>query len=347
MEDHMPSIVRLATALSVLVFIASCGLGTPEQRGDAAYRKAQKLEGNEKRLQQKMAYTMYQRAIESHPDKISNKIRGRFLELSLSRAKMVLDEGNAGSDAIPLFQNDIEKYLTADAPQNLRQEYALFLIQLADSFAVKERTDQALATIDKAIAFAADPTSLSEKKKTFVGRVAKENFELAQVEYENGKSNKDFDALVRAEYYVQAAMLLDPGFEGAAKLLSDIRRENVGTYSAFIRVIQNIPDSAIFRKVNKYDILLAIPVIGKGATVGLSVNIYNYSYNPLRMKSEHFFLVDKSGKKYQAKPAKLADPEILDQEHEAKYKLSFPKPAGEIAKLVYENGEHYTEKCFF
>jgi hypothetical protein len=347
MEEHMPSIVRVVTALSVLVFIASCGLGTPEQRGDAAYRKAQKMEGNEKRLAQKTAYYMYERAIAEKPDRISNKIRGRFLELSLARAKMVLDEGNASSDAIPLFQRDIEKYLTGDAPANLRQEYALFLIQLSDSFAIKERTEQALMTIDKAMTFASDPTSLTEKKKQLLGRVAKENFEFAQVEYENGKTNKDVDALVRAEYYVQSAVLLDPAYPGADKLLSDIRRENVGTYSAFLRVIENIPDSAIFRKVNKYDILLAVPTISRGGTVGMSINIYNYSYNPLRMKTENFFIVDKNGKKYQALNAKLTDPEILDQEHEAKYKISFPKPGAEIAKLVYENGPHYTEKCFF
>jgi hypothetical protein len=102
----------------------------------------------------------------------------------------------------------------------------------------------------------------------------------------------------------------------------------------------------VFRKVNKWDILLAIPTISKGGSWALTVNMYNYSFNPLRMKSENFFLVDKNGKRYQANNSKL-DPEILDQEHEAKFNLTFPNPGGEVAKLVYENGPHLSEKCFF
>jgi hypothetical protein len=343
----MRSIGRIVIGLSVLALIASCGLASYEQRGDSAYRKAQNLEGGEKRLQQKMAYTMYQRAIEMHPNKVNNRLRSRFLELSLSRAKMVLDEGSANSDAIPLFQNDIEKHLTTDAPANIRQEYALFLIQLADSFAIREQTEQALMTIDKAISFASDPSSLQQKKQELMGKVAKENLELAQVEFENGKQNKDVDALLRAEYYVQVSLMYTPGNKEAEQLLSEVRKMNVATYSGYIRVIENIVDSTMFRKVNKYDILLAVPTIKQGGAVSMSVSIYNYSYNPLRMKSENFYIADVSGKRYQANPSKLADPEILDQEHEAKYSLTFPKPAGAVAKLIYENGPHYTEKCFF
>jgi hypothetical protein len=343
----MRSIGRIVIGLSVLALIASCGLASYEQRGDSAYRKAQNLEGGEKRLQQKMAYTMYQRAIEMHPNKVNNRLRSRFLELSLSRAKMVLDEGSANSDAIPLFQNDIEKHLTTDAPANIRQEYALFLIQLADSFAIREQTEQALMTIDKAISFASDPSSLQQKKQELMGKVAKENLELAQVEYENGKQNKDVDALLRAEYYVQVSLLYQAGNKEAEQLLSELRKANVATYSGYLRVIENIVDSTMFRKVNKYDILLAVPTIKQAGAVSMTVNIYNYSYNPLRMKSENFFIADVSGKRYKANPSKLADPEILDQEHEAKYTLTFPKISGPVAKLIYENGPHYTEKCFF
>jgi hypothetical protein len=343
----MRSIGRIIIGLSVLAFIASCGMASYEQRGDGAFRKAQKLEGNEKRLQQKMAYTMYQKAIEAHPNRINNRLRTRYLELSLARAKMVLDEGSANSDAIPLFQADIEKHLTADAPPNIRQEYALFLIQLADSFAIREQTEHALVTIDKALSFASDPSSLTQKKQDLLSKSAKENFDLAQVEFENGKQNKDIDALLRAEFFVQVAMLYEPNNKETTQLLSDIRKMNVATYSGYLRVIENIVDSTAFRKVNKFDILLAIQSVKKGGTVGMSINIYNYSYNPLRMKTENFFIADASGKRYQALPGKLAEPEILDQEHEAKYSLNFPKPAGEITKVIYENGPHYTEKCLF
>jgi hypothetical protein len=78
-------------------------MASDEQRGNAAYGRSQKLDGLQKRQEQKMAYTMYQRVINARPDKISLRVRSRFVELSLLRAKMVLDESSASSDAIPLF----------------------------------------------------------------------------------------------------------------------------------------------------------------------------------------------------------------------------------------------------
>jgi len=335
---------RLIIGLCVLAVIASCGMASNEQRGNAAYHRAQKLDGLQKRTEQKMAYQMYNRVIDVHPNKISPQLRNRFIELSLLRAKMVLDEGSASSDAIPLFCRDIEKYLMGDVPPNLNQEYALFLVQIADSFAVKERFNESLFYIDKAISYAGDPSSLVKRKQELVGKVAKENLEIAQAEYENGKQNKDdAEAFVRAEYYTNVALFFDSTNTDAAKLLSKLEKENIGTYSAYLKVIANVPDSAIFRKVNKYDILLAIPSKGQGT---LEVNMYNYSFNPLKMKSDHFFVVDKAGKWYRARPTKL-EPEMLDQEHEGKFKLSFPAPTSEIAKLIYKNPPHYTEKRLF
>jgi hypothetical protein len=335
---------HLIIGLCVLTFIASCGMASDEQRGNAAYRHAQKLDGLQKRTEQKMAYQMYSRVIDAHPEKISPKLRNRFIELSLLRAKMVLDEGSVSSDAIPLFCRDIEKHLAGNAQPNLKQGYALFLVQMADSFAVKERFNQAMMYIDKAISFASNPAPFVTRRQELIVKVTKENLEVAQAEYENGTQNADdVQAFVRAEYYAEVALYFDSTNADAAKLLSVLRKKNIGTYSAYLRVIENPPDSVIFRKVNKYDILLAVPAV-KGAL--LEITIYNYSFNPLKLKSEHFFIVDKAGKRYQAKTAKL-EPEMLDQEHEGKFKLSFPVSADGMAKLIYDNPPHYTEKCFF
>jgi hypothetical protein len=340
----MKQVVRGIIGLCVVSLIASCGMASDEQRGDAAYKRAQKLEGLKKRQDQKMAYTMYRRVIDAHPDKISQKLRIRFLELSLLRANMVLNEGSVSADAIPLFRNDIEKYLTADAPANLRQEYALFLVQMADSFAVKERFNQSLLYIDKAISYASDPSSLVKRKADLLGNVSKENLEIARAEFDYGSQNRDdAEVFVRAEYYALAALYFDSTNLEAAKLLSALRKTNLGSYSAYLRVIENIPDSEVFRKINKYDILLAVPAL-HGAL--LEISMYNYSFNPLKLKSEHFFIADRAGKRYRANSAKI-EPEMLDQEHEAKFKLTFPKPAGEIARLIYDNPPHYSEKCFF
>ena len=294
-----------------------------------------------------MAYALYKRAIEAHPAAFSSQLRNRYIELSLVRAKMVLDEGSASSDAIPLFRSDIEKLLTKDASPGLKQEYALFLVQMADSFSIKERYEAALDYINNAISYASDTVPLVKRKTELVKKVARDNFELAQAEYENGKQNKDDEeAPVRAEYYALTALTFDPANTEAAKLLSDLRKQNIGSYSAYLKVIQNIPDSTLFRRINKFDILLAVPTLVKGGLVTAEVNIYNYSFNPLRMKSENFFLVDRAGKRYQAKTTKI-EPEMLDQEHEAKLKFSFPRPAGDIVKLIYDNPPHYTEKFFF
>jgi hypothetical protein len=76
--------------------------------------------------------------------------------------------------------------------------------------------------------------------------------------------------------------------------------------------------------------------------------MFNNSYNPQRLKPENFYLVDVKGQKYKAAASSKIDPEILDTEHETKtIKLVFPGAPATIKKLVYENGEHYSEKLFF
>jgi hypothetical protein len=337
---------RVLIGLSVLMFMASCGLSSYEQQGNASYKRAQRLTGNEKLIEEKTAYVAYQSAISAHPDNISSQLRSRFVELSLNRAKMVLEQGNSLSDALGLHMRDIEHFLGPDGDPDVKNTYANLLIQLADSQNAKSHFEDALVTIDKAISYAKDPSALIQKKQTLIGKSAKENFETAQVEMENYKQNKDPDALIRAEYYVQAALCFDPKYEGAEKLLSDLRKQNVGTYSGYLKVIEPINDSVVFRKVNKWDILLAMPTVGKGSTWTMSVNLYNYSFNPLRLKAENFFLVDKDGKKFKANPSQI-DPEILDQEHEAKFNLSFSGVGGDIVKLVYDNPPHLSEKYFY
>jgi hypothetical protein len=341
----MRSIGRIIIGLTIASLIASCSIGSYEQRGNTAYNKARSSSDYEKRMAQKTAYMWYQKAIQTHPDKISATLRSRYIEMSLVRAKMVLDEGNSQSDPIPLFINDIEKYMTPDAAPNLKQDYALFLVQLADSFSAKQNFQRALTTIDKAISFASDPSSLIQAKEKLMGNVAKENLDLATAEFENSKQNKDADARVRAEYYCNLSLYFDSTNKDALVLRSELHKANLATYSGYLRVIENIQDSALFRKINKFDILLAVSAVGGNGT-NLTFSMRNYSYNPLRLKSEHFFIVDENNKRYQA-AAKKIEPEILDQEHEAPdIKLSFPNPAGKVVKLVYENGPHYTEKCF-
>jgi tetratricopeptide (TPR) repeat protein len=341
----MKALIRLVAGLSVLTLLISCS-SSIEQKANAAYSAAQKLQGDEKRLKQKTAYMLYDRAIKRNPNRASMKLRNRYVELTLVRANMVLNEGAAKMDAIPLFMEDIDKFMTPEVNPELKQQYAMFLLQLADSSIAKEKFDEAIQDFDKAVSVASDPSAIQAKRQAFTQRIADENLKMAQSDYDIGKQQKDVEAFVRAEYYTNFCLLFDSTNAEAKKILSTLHKENLSTYSAYLKVIEYIPDSSLFRKVNKYDILLAIPTVSsKGGSVNMVVNMYNYSYNPLRLKAEQFSIIDSKGNKLSARPARL-DPEILDQEHEAKLKLSFPAPSGAIQKLIYENAEHYTEKSF-
>ncbi len=341
----MKIIGGLLVNLSVLTMIVSCS-STYESKGDNAYKLSQKLQGEQKRFQQKMAYMMYSKAVKMHPNKIDPKLRDRYIEMIILRAGMILNEGAAQSAALPIFMTDLDKYITADVSPELKQQYALFLMQLADSSITKEKFDDALEILDKAIQTSNNRSPVETKKKALLEKIAKDNYDLAELEMTNAKANKDVEAFIKAEYYTLVSMLYDSTNHDAQMLLSATRKENKSTYSAFVRVIKNIPDSAIFRKVNKFDILLAVPAYSaKGSSVSAIVNIYNNSWDPLRMNATDFKLVDVNDKVYPAASTKL-EPEMLDQEHETKCKLTFPGASGEIKKIIYQSGEHYSEKVF-
>jgi len=336
---------RLVTGLSVLSLMMSCAPRSADQkRGDAAYNLAQKLEGNDKRIQLKTAYMYYDKAIKGNPGQISPTLRNRYLEVTLVRANMVLNEGAAHMDAIPLFLEDIDKYNNQEVSPELKQQYSLFLLQMADTSSKKGRYDEALQTIDRAEKVASDPSPAVKKRQELRKSMAQENFELAEMDFSNGKLNKDAEDYIKAEFWALTALYFDSTHEGAKKILKDLRKENVSTYSAYLKVIDPIPDSAVFKKINKYDILMAIPTMQKrGKTITTLIDMYNYSYNPLKLKAEHFAFVDVNGKRYTAKAVRIT-PEILDQEHEAKLKLIFPAPSAAIVKLEYKNGDHISEK---
>ncbi len=336
---------KLVTGLSVLSLMMSCSPKSANQkRGDAAYNLAQKLDGNNKRIQLKTAYMYYDKAIKENPSSIPAVLRNRYIEVTLIRAGMVLNEGAAHMEAIPLFLTDIDKYNNQDVTPELKQQYSMLLLQMADSSAKKEHFDEALQTIDRAEQVASDPTPAKNKRTELRTKMAQENYELAEMDYANGKANKDAEDFIKAEFWALTALYFDSTHADAKKMLGTLRKENASTYSAYLKVIDPIPDSAVFKKINKYDILLAIPTMQKrGKAIVTIVDIYNNANNPLKLKADHFAFIDKNGKRYAARPARL-DPEILDQEHEAKLKLTFPAPSGEIVKLEYRNGDYVSEK---
>lgn len=341
----MKVISQFIVCLSVLILAISCS-SSYEQKGNAAYNAAKKLQGNQKKMQLKIAYINYDKAVKEHPEKINTRLRNRYIEMTLIRAGMVLNEGAEHMEAIPLFLEDIEKTITTDISPELKQQYALFIAQMADSSLNKGKIDEARERLDKAIAVAPDPAPLQTKKKETIDKIAQQNYDEAEIAFTNATTNKDANDFVAAEFYASCALLFDSSHALANELLKKCRKENRGTYSAYVSVIDPIPDSAIFKIINKWDILLAVPTLNRRRkSISAVVDIYNYSWNPLRLRSTDFYLVDVNGKTYKAYSKRLL-PEMLDQEHEARLKLAFPKPSAQIKMLRYENGEHLSEKYF-
>jgi len=345
----MKSVLKVLAGVGACALVVlSCASGE-ESAGDKAYDMAKRTSGDARRTQLKTAYINYDRAVKKNPDKISNKLRERYLDMCITRAQMVLDEGSATMDAVPLLQKDIDAHLTPDVPADLRQRYAAFLVQLGDTSAGKMKYIDALVYYDKAVEKAADPAQFKAKRDGVIKNVAEENYELGMMEFEMGKTDKEEAEMkfIRAEYFAKVALHFDSTFEKAKKLLTDCYKLNRETYSAYLTAVDDYTDTLVFRKINKLDILIAIPdykVMG-GSAVAI-IHMYNYSFNHLRMKSEDFALVDTDGKEYKAAAGKM-EPEILEYEKEAKYTLRFPVPSAPVKKLIYKNGPHYTEKNFF
>ncbi len=335
--------------LILLSMVMSCTT-TYEAKGNKAYKASQKAVGDEQRKLQKEAYIFYQNAIKKHPDKISNRLRNRYFDITLIRANMILAEGTADLDALPLFMKDLDGMLTPDVSNENKEKYAGFLAAIADSSLSKRKLYKGLNLLDRAIEIAVNKAKFEEKKKSILDNFAKENYEAAEIEMINGKTNEESESLVRAEFLAQVALLYDKKYPGAEELLSNLRKENRGTYSAYEAVVMDKPDTTIFDQVNKYDILLAIPdakMTGRGAL--LAVEMYNYSCNPQRLRPRNYILEDVNGKQFRALKTSKIDKEIVDQEHEVKMKLRFRTAGAKIKKLVFEsdNKEHVSEKYFF
>ena len=339
--------LRMLVGVGAAALLFSCTTGE-EAAGDKAYDMAKKTSGDVRRTQLKTAYINYRKAVAANPNKVSTKLRNRFLEMCITRANMVLNEGSATMDAIPLLMEDIEAQLKDDADPALRQNYAAFLVQLGDSSAANDRFIDALKYYDRAIEKAADASPFRDKRAGVIKGVVKENTDKGRMLYDDGIKDKEGgeESLIQAEYYAKVALYFDSTDANAQKLLSDCYKANLHSLSAFLSVITDYTDTVMFRKINKYDILLSITAI-KGGTV--LFRMHNNSFNPLRLRSENFYLIDKNGAKYQALPGKI-DPGLLDQERMIEEgKLNFPAPKAEVKKLVYDNpdGPHYSEKNFY
>jgi hypothetical protein len=343
----MKRVIGLIVSLSVLIMLGSCTSGT-EARGNKAYAKAQKAQGGDKRVLEKTAYMMYKAAIKAKPDKITPQLRSRFLEIALNRASMVLEEGTLDMDALPLILEEVDGLWNGELPEQIKNSYTDLMFRMADSSKARGKLLDAVSYLDKAVNVAANQSQAQQRRSESMQQLIVESLEQAKFHQQDGVEQKSAESLLRAEYYAKLAMVLDSTNADAAALLSALRRLNLGTYSAYVSVIEEMADTLLFRKVNNYDILLAIPsMTPRGGATTMQVMMYNYSYNPLRLRAADFYLEDVNGTRYSAQSSSKLEPEILDQERETTLQLVFNTSGATIRKLGYLNGDHKSDKYFF
>ncbi|MBD3318254.1 MAG: hypothetical protein GF344_20920 [Chitinivibrionales bacterium] len=344
--------LKILLGLTASIMFFSCAPNY-ESQGDKAYEAAQEETGDAKRRLQKEAYMYYRQAVQKHPDKIGPRLRNRFVEMVLKRAILVLTEGSHDMDAIPLLMEEIDSALSPEVNPEHKSAYARFLSVLADSNITNhQKIYKGIGLLDKAVEVAPNPSAFEAQRNKVITSLAKDNYEMAKMEFEAAATGRksgaeDTDALIRAEYHTKLALYYDNDYPGAGKLLSTLYKKNINNYSAYDAVVQDKPDTMIYDQINEHDILLAVTDVKNRSGTLVKGVIYNYSYNPLRLRAEDFALVDHNGKRYKALGSSKINKEILDQEHEAKFVLVFKKPGGRIKKLAYENGDHYTEKNFY
>ena len=338
-------------AATAAVLLASCS--EYEGKGNAAYDKAAKVEGNQKRQAQKEAYIYFQKAIQENKKdltKVKPRLRNRFLEMTLNRAEMVLSEGTASNDAIDLYMSqDIDPVLNDQVDPKLRDRYASFIVTLADSMFAMGKLNDGFQLVAKAASVAGDKARFNSVRDSVVGDRATNFLDNAKSEL-GGEVEKceDPTKLVRAEFFTLAALLYNKDMPEAKDLLTKLYAKNLGTFSAYRSVfVDDLPDTTIFRAVNKYYFFMAI--LDKNGDLPTKVNLFNYTANPQRLRALNFTLVDDKGTEYAAIECKAPpEAEILDQKKVAEVTLKFPPVSGKVQKLVFKGDDGALgEKCYY
>jgi hypothetical protein len=349
----MKRVLLTVLASCVALTLASCAIG-PEAKGDGAYNKSKRTQGDQQITCQKEAYMMYKRAIAEKGDKMGPRLRSRFCEMNLVRGSRILNNGAYNIDAVPLFVEDMDAYWSESLPDSVKNGYAAFLVRLGDSCLVHGKLLDAIGRLGQAVSVAGDKAFFTKAKTERLQSQVEQNLAVAKAEFQQGVDNKDAESFIRAEFWAQFVLEIDSSNAEARQLLGKAREQNVNAYSAYKMAVESMPaDTAIFNRINKQKILFAVPVQSdKGSTLNLQVSMFNYSNNPQRLKAESFSLVDADGKKYVALPSSTIKPEILDQSFETtSLRLVFPRPAARTRKLVYESEQagqrYYGEKYFY
>lgn len=316
--------IRFA-ALSLLIplFLLSCSK-TPEQIGDNFLKKGDN----------RMAYSNYQRAIETATGGPSQELREKYLSLTLVMGKERLKDDET-LESVGLFQEAFKKYEDAGVSQVLRNQYAEFLAAWAESAYVKTGIMfHVIPLLTEAKKYAPQNKAIAAREDMLKSRYGKACFKRAQEAFATGKREDDGLALVEAEYFALLAVKYLDGNQASRDLLSQCRTANLLVYSAYDRALssEEKPDP----EIDRYPIYMAITKQRKGGNLVLEGVIYNLSNNPFDINCKQFTMVDKAGNRYGALLASKFEKPTLDVKMECKFTLQFPKMKAEPQKLIFK-----------
>ncbi len=365
-------------ALFIVSSLLYCSKSPEEQaisKADDYYKKATEAlkEGKQR------TYLVYSnRALKTllrymQKDSPTVKVRAKYILINIDLGKNILKNYAADTsikEKIYAFYEDINNYLfkyvrdtikykdkngnvktkiketkIRDLPPEVYSKYAEFLVAIADTIKNYESVREGFKYLKYAQLIDSTNSIVKSEMKKWYKELAQDALERAKEYYEAiDWKDPDPDDAIAAEYFTLLTLKYDPNNKEAKEMLKKIRPAMAGIYSAYIRLIDvaGLEPEEIDDDINNNNVLLAVVDFkrrGKSAVV--EVSIYNNSYNPIEIRPEVFYLVDKDGNKYQAKRTNRKDEipsKILDTEWEERGKLYFyniPKKADIVALMYY------------
>lgn len=304
----------------------------------------------------------------------TNAVREKYIAINIDLGNTVLDtyEQDAQGKAriLATYENimryiytikyDTTKTKGADGQEAVRVEkkelkdlspetytaYANFLARVAETFKKFETTREALPYMILAKEIDPNNAAIKQQFEQWKKDIAADALARAEVYFESIREAKideiPADPAIAAEYFTLVALKHDSTNQRAKELISKIRPRMLHTYSAYTRLLDfsGLTPKEIDRDI-KQDVLMAfISFDRRGSSAAAEISIYNYSFNPIELRPEVFFLVDREGNRFRAKRtnhAREMPSKLLDMEWEERGGLWFDVPAGaDIVKLVYD-----------
>jgi hypothetical protein len=346
----MKQAIVIFTAL-LLLSLTACK-SAEESKGDKAWKAAQGIENYAKKvLELKKAYTWYRQAVKKAGPTATGELKNKYLDATMTRIEIITENGGVNVDVISYLREDMESYIKdSTASSDIRDRYSKFLMDVADDYKEKGQLSLCMTNLSQAYEIAdKNKAAVQQKQEEISIEYATTQVDIAKDYLASAKKEKDIPDYIRADYFANAALYYDSTNSAAKAILKKTTKELISSYTAYVSVITEKPDTSLFKAINKNDILISAPTIStKGKTVSTKLVMFNDSYNAVRIKKENFFIEYENGKIVGATKFK-SEKRLIDQEHEETMYVSFPKKSGKIKKIIFEtrNKEHRSEKLLF